>query len=156
MYAAYYIDALKKLQPRGVLNFTDIFEPANDNTFLDKTFKISYLFTSIIFLSLVYAGYAVITLKDGSTLTASNLYMVPKIGVLDLYEFKYLSKPAELSIAELKKMFEVLDINTTLLVNPNDREKGVEDLLKKAQEMSDSAVIAERKLTEHFELWGSL
>lgn len=154
MYAAYYIDALKKLQPRGVLNFTDIFEPANDNTFLDKNFKISYLFTSIIFLSLVYAGYAVITLKDGSMLTASNLYMVPKIGVLDLYEFKYLSKPAELSIAELKKMFEVLDINTALLVNPNDREKGVEDLLKKAQEMSNSAVIAERKLTEHFELWG--
>ena len=122
--------------------------------FVDKEFKINYLFTPIIFLSLVYAGYAVITLKDGSTLTASNLDKVPKTGVFDLYEFKYLSRPAQLSMAELKKLFEVLDINPALLDNPNDREKGVAELLKKAQEMSNSAVLADRKLTDGFELWG--
>lgn len=153
-YASYYIDLLKKLQPQGVLNYSDIFEPANDNMFVDKEFKINYLFTPIIFLSLVYAGYAVITLKDGSTLTASNLDKVPKTGVFDLYEFKYLSRPAQLSMAELKKLFEVLDINPALLDNPNDREKGVAELLKKAQEMSNSAVLADRKLTDGFELWG--
>ncbi len=153
-YASYYIDLLKKLQPQGVLNYSDIFEPANDNMFMDKEFKINYLFTPIIFLSLVYAGYAVITLKDGSTLTASNLDKVPKTGVLDLYEFKYLSRPAQLSMAELKKLFEVLDINPALLDNPNDREKGVAELLKEAQEMSNSSVLADRKLTEGFELWG--
>ena len=153
-YASYYIDMLKKLQPQGVLNYSDIFEPANDNMFVDKEFKINYLFTPIIFLSLVYAGYAVITLKDGSTLTASNLDKVPKMGVLDLYEFKYLSRPAQLSMAELKKLFEVLDINPALLDNPNDREKGVAELLKKAQEMSNSSVQADRKLTDGFELWG--
>ncbi len=153
-YASYYIDMLKKLQPQGVLNYSDIFEPANDNMFVDKEFKINYLFTPIIFLSLVYAGYAVITLKDGSTLTASNLDKVPKTGVFDLYEFKYLSRPAQLSMAELKKLFEVLDINPALLDNPNDREKGVAELLKKAQEMSNSAVLADRKLTDGFELWG--
>ena len=153
-YASYYIDMLKKLQPQGVLNYSDIFEPANDNMFVDKEFKINYLFTPIIFLSLVYAGYAVITLKDGSTLTASNLDKVPKTSVLDLYEFKYLSRPAQLSMAELKKLFEVLDINPALLDNPNDREKGVAELLKKAQEMSNSSVLADRKLTDGFELWG--
>ena len=51
--------------------------------FTDKAFKISYTFTPIIFLSLVYAGYAVLTLKNGSTLTASNLDQVPKISVSD-------------------------------------------------------------------------
>ena len=153
-YASYYIDMLKKLQPQGVLNYSDIFEAANDNMFVDKEFKINYLFTPIIFLSLVYAGYAVITLKDGSTLTASNLDKVPKISVFDLYEFKYLSRPAQISMAELKKLFEVLDINPALLDNPNDREKGVTELLKKAQEMSNSAVLADRKLTDGFELWG--
>lgn len=153
-YASYYIDMIKQLQPQGVLNYSDIFEPANDDMFVDKKFKINYLFTPIIFLSLVYAGYAVITLKDGSTITASNLDKVPKVSVLDLYEFKYISRPAQISMAELKKLFEALDINPALLDNPNDREKGVAELLKKAQEMCNNAVILDRKLTEGFELWG--
>lgn len=153
-YASYYIDMLKKLQPQGALNYSDIFEPANDNMFVDKEFKINFLFTPIIFLSLVYAGYAVITLRDGSTLTASNLDKVPKTNALDLYEFKYLSRPAQLSMAELKKLFEVLNINPVLLDNPNDREKGVMELLKKAHEISNSAVLADRRLSDGFELWG--
>lgn len=153
-YASYYIDMIKKLQPHGVLNYSDIFQPVNDNMFEDKEFRISFLFTPIIFLSLVYAGYAVITLKDGSTITASTLDKVPKTSVLDLYEFKYLSRPAQISMAELKKLFEVLEINPALMDNPNDREKGVTELLQKAKEYTNSAVVAERRLTEGFELWG--
>ena len=153
-YAAYYIDMLNKLQPQGVLNYSDIFNPTNDDMFEDKHFRINYLFTPIIFLSLVHAGYAVITVRDGSTLTAANLDKVPKMSVYDLYEFKYLSKPAQMSIAELKKLFEVLDINPVLLDNPNDRDKGVAELLKKALDMSNSAVLANQKLNNGFELWG--
>ena len=153
-YASYYIDMIKKLQPQGVLNYSDIFQPANDNMFEDKEFRINFLFTPIIFLSLVYAGHAVITLKDGSTITASTLDKVPKTSVLDMYEFKYLSRPAQISMAELKKLFEVLEINPALMDNPNDREKGVTELLQKAKEYTNSAVVAERRLTEGFELWG--
>lgn len=71
-----------------------------------------------------------------------------------LYEFKYLSRPTQLPMAELKKLFEILEINPALLDNPKDREKGVEELVKKAQEMSNRAVLADRKLTDGFELWG--
>ena len=78
---------------------------------------------------MVYAGYGVITLKNGETITASSLDRVPKIRALDLYEFKYLSKPAQIQMAELKKLFDVLALNPALLDNPNDREKGVEELL---------------------------
>ena len=59
-YASYYIDLLKKLPPKGVLNFSDLFEEEmtfeGQINFTDKAFKISYTFTPIIFLSLVYAG----------------------------------------------------------------------------------------------------
>ena len=157
-YASYYMDLLKKLPPKGVLNFSDLFEEEmtfeGQINFTDKAFKISYTFTPIIFLSLVYAGYAVLTLKNGSTLTASNLDQVPKTSVTDLYEFRYLSRPAQLSMAEWKKLFEILDINSALVENPDDREKGVAELLRKAQEMSSKAVLEERRLTDGFELWG--
>lgn len=153
-YAAYYIDMVKKLQPQGVLNYSDIFEPRFMEMYIDKKFKIEFIFTPIIFLSLVYGGYAVITTKDGKTITASNLDQIPKMSVMDLYEFKYISRPAKMSMAELKRLFELLDINPALLDNPNDREEGVKKLLAKAQELANNAVLADNKLNNGFELWG--
>ena len=153
-FAAHYIDLVKNLPPQGVLNYSDMFDLRFMDTYVDKKFSIEYVFTPIIFLSMVHAGYAVITLKDGSTLTASNLDKVPRIGVMDLYEFKYISRPATISMAELKKLFDVLGINPALLDNPNDREKGVTELLQKAQGLCNSAVLADQKLVNGFELWG--
>lgn len=153
-YASYYIDKVKALPSQGVLNFSDLFDVGFLDEAFDKKYQISYMYTPIVFLSLVYAGYAVLTLKNGTTLTASNLDQVPKLGVMDLYEFKYISKPAQVSMAELKKLFDILDINPALLDNPNDREKGIGELLKKAQEMSNNAVLSNRKLNDGFELWG--
>jgi hypothetical protein len=153
-YASYYIDLVKALPPHGVLNYSDLFEQQGSYWQIDKKFRIWHVFTPIIFLSMVYSGYGVITLKNGDTITTSTLERVPKIDPLDLYEFKYLSKPAQIQIVELKKLFTVLGLNPALLDNPNDREKGVEDLLKKAQELCNSAVMSERKLTDSFELWG--
>lgn len=152
-YAAYYIDQLKQLPPQGVINYSDIFNVKYDDQYEDKHFKINYLFTPIIFLSMVYAGYATMTLRNGTVLSASNLDTVPRIGVLDLYEFKYLARPAQMAMAELKKLFDVLEINPALLDNPNDRDEGVKQLLKKAQETSNSAVLANQKLNNGFELW---
>ena len=102
---------------------------------------------------MVYAGYATMTLRNGTVLSASNLDTVPRIGVLDLYEFKYLARPAQMAMAELKKLFDVLEINPALLDNPNDRDEGVKQLLKKAQETSNAAVLANQKLNNGFELW---
>ena len=133
-YAAYFIDKLKSLPPQGVINYSDIFEEKFMGDFEDKHFKIGYIFTPIIFLAMVYDGYAIITLKSGKALTASNLDEVPKTNVTDLYEFKFLSRPSEMAMAELKALFnKVLDINPALLDNQAARTKGVEELLKKAQ-----------------------
>lgn len=153
-YASYYIDLVKKLPPQGVLNYSDMFEQRFMEMYVDKHFQIEFIFTPIIFLSLVYGGYAVITLKDGKTITASNLDQIPKIGVMDLYEFKYLSRPAQISMAELKRLFDVIGLNPALLDNPNDRETGVAQLLSKAQELSNFAVMAANKLNNGFDLWG--
>lgn len=152
-YAAYYINQLKQLPPQGVINYSDIFDVKYDDQYEDKHFKINYLFTPIIFLSMVYAGYATMTLRNGTVLSASNLDTVPRIGALDLYEFKYLARPAQMAMAELKKLFDVLEINPALLDNPNDRDEGVKQLLIKAQETSNSAVLANQKLNNGFELW---
>ncbi|NLB62238.1 MAG: hypothetical protein GX802_07495 [Clostridiales bacterium] len=152
-YAAYYINLIQELPTQGVLNFTDIFEQQG-NWQIDKKFRIWYIFTPIIFLSMVYSGHAVITLRNNETITASNLDRVFKLSSPDLYEFKYLSRPTEMSIVELKKLFDILKLNPAKLNNPNNREAAVEDLLRKAYELTNATVQNERTLSDKFELWG--
>lgn len=158
-YAGYFIDMLKKLLPLQVINYDDLFEykfgSSDLGEYVDKHFKISFLFTPIIFFAMVYGGFAVITLKDGKTqITASTFDLVPKLGAYEIYEFKFLAKPIDSSLAELKKLFSVLDINPAYLDNPNDKEKGIDALLKKAKELCEIAVLSGSKLENGFELWG--
>lgn len=153
-YANYYIGLLKNLPPQGVLNYSDLFEEQFMSIYIDKQFKISFLFTPIIFLSLVYAGYAVITLNNGKTLKASNLDEVPNINATELYEFKYISRPAKMAVVEIKKLFDVLSLNPALLDMPKDRDSAVKQLCQKAQSLSNDAVIGARKISENFDLWG--
>ena len=153
-YAMYFINKLRELPLQGVLNFSDLFDVGFMDECFDKKYQISYMYTPIIFLSMVYAGYAVITTKDNKQITASNLDQVSKFTMTELYEFKYLSRPAQMSMAELKHLFDVIGINPALLDNPNDREKGVADLLSRARELSNASVLAARKLSDGFDLWG--
>lgn len=154
-YARYYIDMLNNLPKQGVINFSDIFEADFRDEYYDKRFNIHFVFTPIIFLSLVYAGHAVLTLGDGTKLSAANLDTVPKISPVDLYEFKYISKPADMSMAELKKLFEVLGINPVLLDNPQARDKAIQELLEHAKSLTNTAVTVESKLNPFtdFNLW---
>lgn len=153
-YANYYIGLLKNLPPQGVLNYSDLFEEQFMSIYIDKQFKISFLFTPIIFLSLVYAGYAVITLNNGKTLQVSNLDEVPNINATDLYKFKYISRPAKMAVAEIKKLFDVLGLNPALLDMPKDRDSAIKQLCQKAQSLSNDAVIGTGKISENFDLWG--
>lgn len=155
-YAAYYIDLVQKLPQQGVLNHSDLFEKPEERKYgyVDKKFHIWHTLMPIVFLSMVYAGKCVITLKNGEKINASTLDRVPKIGISELSEFKYISKPEKIQIAELKRLFEVMDLNPALLDNPYEQDKGVEDLLRKAQKLCEDAVKNEHKLTENFNLWG--
>ncbi|GHV29554.1 hypothetical protein FACS1894167_09040 [Synergistales bacterium] len=152
-YAGYYAALLDKLPPGAVLNFSDIYDESF-NTYIDKKFKISYGLLPIALLGLVYVGRAVITLKSGAALSASSLESIPKTGVIDIYEFKHLSKPKDLQLAELVRLFEALELPVGMITNPNSREVGLEKLLSKAKETVDAAVRAKSKLDGDFSLWG--
>lgn len=152
-YAKYYIGLLSKLPPQGVINFGDLFEEVPGRGTLDKQFGYPSAFAVIILLALVYLGRAVIK-TDDALISTSNLGDVPKTNAYQLQHFKYLSKPSDLPLAELRHLFDVLDLNPSLLNNESTREKAVEDLVNMAKELSQSAAAAERKLSQGFSLWG--
>ena len=153
-YASYYIDMLKDLPEKGVINYSDIFEPYGFDWQIDKKFRTLSFFSCVVFLALVYDGKAEITLKDGSVLNAGNLDRVARMNVPDIAEFKYLSKPAQTSLTEIKKLFDILGINKNMLDNPNTQKDACEALCEKAKQICNTAVTYEIKLANSFSLWG--
>lgn len=152
-YAQYFIKELDKRPTGSVINFSDIYEECFDG-YVDKQFKISYTLMPVIYLALVASGNIVLTLRSGTTITASNLDIIPKTLATDFYEFKYISKPKDIQLAELVKLFDIFDLPAGLINNPSERETGLEQLLAKTGEIAGLAVRAKAKLTDSFSLWG--
>ena len=153
-YAQYYIDLLNGLPANNVLNFADIYDDGYKGESYDKKFKISHALMSIVMLSLVYTGNAVITLRSGARLSASELDLLPRTSVLDIYEFKHIAKPQDIRLAELLRLFELMGLPTGLIKNPAQREEGLARLLAKSQERVSAAAKACSKVTNASLLWG--
>jgi hypothetical protein len=151
--ANFYRNKLKSIPAQNVVNFSDIFTKRY-NDFLDKEFQLSYELMIIVFIALVYSGDANIKLRNDVVLSASNLEIIPKTSLLDLFEFKYISKPRDLQLTELVELSKILGISQGLIVNPNDRQKGVEELIRKADELTSLSIQARHKLNDDFSLWG--
>lgn len=152
-YATKLVRKLNSLQEKGVINYSDIVYEKYDEYF-DKEFNIDIGYFSIVLLALVYCGKADMVLKNGTTLSASNIDTIPKLGLSDIYEFKYLVKPKQGSIEELKKLFEILAIPTALLRSSKDMETGLYKVLEKAKEISEHALSTKRNVSDNFKLWG--
>lgn len=153
-YAMYYVNQLKDMPSQGVVNFSDIFDHIYMDEYVDKKFGMNTRFMSIILLSLVYSGYANMTLKNGEQLNVGNVDAAGKKMSYDILEFKYISNPTEMSLAELKHMFDVLGLNSAKLDQEKTREKAIEDLLSAAQRACGLAVNSGRKIDDSFSLWG--
>ncbi|WP_010252922.1 DUF6079 family protein [Treponema primitia] len=151
-YAQYYLQKLEALPEDTVINFTDIYENISAE-YIDKQFKISYDILPVVFLSLVYSGKAVLSLKN-TIITASNIENLVKTPGADINEFKYLSRPKDVQLTELAHLFDVLGLQSALILNPATREKALDKLLAEAKVLTDKAVIAASKLNDNFELWG--
>lgn len=154
-YAMELVKQLQKLPAKGVINYSDIAEQRYENVYM-KRFNIDLYYYTAVLVALVYSGHTTLCLRDNTMLTASNLEILQKKGVLDVYEFKYLAKPKQVAIDELKKLFEILDLPKGLLVNPNETEKGLKLLLAKTSNIASQALKANTKLNDDFILWGEL
>ena len=152
-YAMYYAQILDTLPPGAVLNWSDIYTEVFES-YVDRKFKLSYALLPIPLLALVYTGRAVITLKNGVILSASNLDSIPKMNAMDIYEWKLIQKPKDLPLAELMRLFEILDLPEGLIRSESSREAGVAKLMDKARELVSSAVSVKAKLDGDFSLWG--
>ena len=152
-FAQAVIKRMEGMPAKAVVNFSDIYVEHFDD-YVDSVFQIDYGLFPVVLLALVYTGNAVLTLRDGTTLTASNLDIIPKTSMLDIQSFKYLSKPKDIQLAELVHLYEILELPTGLVTNPSQRESGLMQMLAKTQEIVHNAAKARSRLQNNFQLWG--
>lgn len=152
-YAKYFIDLVNSCAPK-VLNYSDLFEGEGDAV-VDKHFKIPFTLTPIIFVALVYGGFAEITFEGGSKLTAGNLDpRLQSINFADLLTFQYLSRPAKMPLAALKKLFQIINLDSEQILDPNRQSDAVQKLVERAKKLCNDAARYSSILSGNFFLWG--
>lgn len=152
-YAQYYLKKLNDLPLQGVINFSDVYEEEYSGHFLDKKFKLDYALVSLVFLSMVYAGYAVLKTKDRD-IDAADLEDLRSFSVIDIYEFKHLAKPKGLPLAELRYFFKVLGLPEGLINNPAQYTEGLSRLIETIKGQVQQAAKLSSKLNDDLSLWG--
>ncbi|WP_195245441.1 DUF6079 family protein [Clostridium celatum] len=155
IYAKTLVKKLSALPKQGIIDYSDIITERYGYKY-DKEFNIDFEYFTVVLLALVYCGKATLTLKNGSVLIASNLDTLVRVGISDIYDFKYIGKPRQAAIDELRRLFEILELPTGLVTNPNEMEKGLTKLLSKTHEVANNALNAKTKLNQRFILWGDL
>lgn len=153
-YAMHLVKQMRKLPKQGVLNRSDIIEAKHDEV-LDKEFNINNEYYIVVLLALVYAGYANLALRN-ITITASNMEQLMGLGNSDLYDFKYLAKPKEAALAELKRLLEILGLPTGMTVNNKELKKGLGRILAKAGEIAELSIKYKTYINSEPTLWGEL
>lgn len=154
-YAMYLIKEMKKLPKQGVLNRNDILEIKGDE-FIDKKFKINNEYFIIILLALVHGGYGNLVLEK-ITITASNMEKLMEMGNWDVYDFKYIAKPKEAAIAELKRLLQILDLPEGMAVSSKELSKGLESkILPRINEIAMLSIEYKNYINNEPTLWREL
>ena len=155
-YAAYYVQQLKALPEGHVLNFSDIMETNNGQEYVDKRFKLSEVWMSIILAALVCGGYCVLVCGDGKKYDAGNMEALSKINPLDIYGFKRLEKPKSMNRQMLTRLFDLYNVSSGLLASESTYPQALEQLLKVAQNTGNRAIELKTFLGREVSVWGEL
>ena len=154
-YAMHLVKEMKKLPKQGVLNRSDILIEKNEEL-LDKEFNINIEYYIVVLLALVYTGYANLALKN-ITITASNMDKLVNVGNLEACEFKYLVKPKDAALAELKRLLEILELPTGMTINGTELDNGLKNqILPKTSKIAEQAVKYKTHINNDPTLWGEL
>jgi hypothetical protein len=152
-YASHYLQQLALLPDGSVLNASDIMTSLNGQDMVDKKFRLSIVWMSVIWTSLVYGGHCVLVGRDNKRYDASNVEEFIKNPDIT-YEFKRLEKPKAPAVKLLRRLFNILSISEGLIVNPNTWDKAHEELYKRSQKLSLETFRYDKFYKGSLSLWG--
>jgi hypothetical protein len=150
-YGGYFLKRLAQKGEGQVLNRSDIID-GEAGAEADSRFGLEPEWVSVILLGLVYTGEITLALP-GRKIDASNLEESIKLGIEDLGRWKYIGRPQELPLAALTALFQMLELPTGLIKNPDQHNAAVKQLQKQVAGELDRLVLARQKAQDGLPIW---
>lgn len=160
-------DVLRPRESRYGKNVLEAFSQKSANQVLNRNeliredgaieywfpFRVEPELLGVVLAALVHAGDVVLSLP-GRKLDASGLDALLKIPADELAAFKHLERPKDLPLAPLQELFDLLSLPRGLIVNPANREDGVQKLHVAAAQRIEQAIAALQSLDSGLTFWG--
>lgn len=151
-YGKSVLEALAKKATNQVLNRNELIRDEGSIEYWFP-FRVEPELLGVVLAALVHAGDVVVSLP-GRKLDASGLDLLLKLPAEELAAFKHLERPKDLPLAALQELFDLLTLPRGLIVNPANREDGVQKLHLAAAQKIDRAVSALQSLDAGLTFWG--
>lgn len=117
-YAKWILDLLAQKGPGQVVNRSELIKPVSrqGTELFQQTvkFRMEPELLIVVLAALVYSGDIVMTIH-GETYDAMKLDELVKLPLMQLLDFHYIKKPSDLPVREWEAVFDLLEVNPSLL-----------------------------------------
>ena len=99
----------------------------------------------MVLAALVHSGDIVLSLA-GKKLDAAGIDQFAKVGIAEVTEFKHIDRPRDLPLGPLQDLCDLLDVPKGLIVNPANRDEGIQRLQTEVAKRAERIAIALQSL----------
>ena len=116
-------------------------------------FRLEPEFLAVVLASLVHSGDLLISIT-GKKLDASAVDQFARLSIGDLAAFKHIERPRDLPLGPIQDLFELLGITKGLIVNPANRDEGIQRLQTEVAKRAERIAVALQHLQGGIAFWG--
>lgn len=116
-------------------------------------FRLEPEFLAVVLGALVHSGDLIVSIT-GKKLDASAVDQFAKLGIAELTAFKHVERPRDLPLGPIQDLFELLCLPKGLIVNPANRDEGIQKLQTEVAKRVEKIAAALQSLQNGIVFWG--
>jgi hypothetical protein len=152
-YARHVMTQLKEKGKDRVLNRDELIEKHFDGVEYDSKYRLEPELLVVVLASLIYNGEITMNV-GGLRIDASNLEELTRMSPASLVNFTSIAPPKDIPVAELRVLFELLELPPGLIGGSGNREDAVRQMQAALEEQINKVLMAQERLKEGFSFWG--
>ena len=103
--------------------------------------------------ALVHSGDLIVSIT-GKKLDAGAIDQFAKLSIADVAAFKHIERPRDLPLGPIQDLFELLGLPKGLIVNPANRDEGIQKLQTEVAKRAERIATALQSLQSGIVFWG--
>jgi hypothetical protein len=116
-------------------------------------FRLEPEFLAVVLGALVHSGDLIVSIT-GKKLDASAVDQFAKLSIAELAAFKHVERPRDLPLGPIQDLFELLGLPKGLIVNPANRDEGIQKLQTEVAKRAERIATALQSLQTGIVFWG--